>query len=126
MCPAIGSAWRFVMSRDEDFWAVTAAALDYTLERLGLSVDPAVRLRLLNAWLAVSSYPDVAPALERLQPRPLAVPSTGSPHMLEAGLRGAGLRDRFRYVLSVDVVRTYKPPPAVYALTESRLPPVRP
>jgi 2-haloacid dehalogenase len=112
---------RAVMGRYEDFEAVTAAALDYTITRVGASVSPEARRHLLDAWLAVPPYAEAAPALDRLRPRPLAVLSNGTPRMLEAGLQAAGLRDRFDHVLSVSVVRTYKPAPAVYALAERRL-----
>ncbi len=117
---------RALMGRYEDFWAVTAAALDYTILRVGVSISEPTRSRLLNAWLAVRPYAEVPAALDRLAPRPLTVLSNGSPRMLEealqsAGLRSAGLRDRFAHVLSVNEVRAYKPAPAVYALAERRL-----
>jgi 2-haloacid dehalogenase len=112
---------RALMGRYEDFWAVTAAALDYAIERHGLHLSQATRSQLLDAWLTVRPYPEVAAALERLAPRPLVVLSNGSPRMLEEALRSAGLGDRFLHVLSVDEVRTYKPAPAVYALAENRL-----
>jgi 2-haloacid dehalogenase len=109
---------RALMGRYEDFWAVTTAALDYSIERLKVDAGDAARRRLLEAWLTVSPYPETTAALARLPPRPLAVLSNGSPHMLEQVLRSAGLRDRFAHVLSVEEVRTYKPAPAVYALAE--------
>ncbi len=112
---------RGLMGRYQDFWAVTSAALDYALERLAVSIDERSRARLMDAWLALKPYPEVDTALTRLAPLPLAVLSNGSPAMLEAGLRAAGLRDRFRHLLSADAVRTYKPAPTVYALAEQRL-----
>ena len=36
--------------------------------------------------------------------------------MLAAAVESSGLGHRFRHLLSVDAVRTYKPSPAVYAL----------
>ncbi|MBA2571372.1 MAG: HAD-IA family hydrolase, partial [Chloroflexi bacterium] len=56
----------------------------------------------------------------------LAILSNGSPRMLEVGLP-ADLRERFREVLSVDLVAAYKPSPAVYRLAAQRLelPPAR-
>lgn len=82
---------RSLMGRYVDFWQVTAEALDYTVARLGLAVDPARRERLLDAWLTLEPYPDAAETLQRLAGRPLAVLSNGSPRMLEAVARtGAG------------------------------------
>ncbi len=112
---------RGLMGQYEDFWAVTGAALDYALERLALTIDERHKARLMDAWLSLRPYPEVDAALSRLAPRPLAVLSNGSPAMLEAGLRAAGLRERFRHLLSADAVRTYKPAPAVYALAEQHL-----
>ncbi|HEV2280862.1 MAG TPA: haloacid dehalogenase type II [bacterium] len=112
---------RAAMDRYDDFWAVTAASLDYTLERLGLAVEPDARRRMLEGWLTLRAYPEVPAALARLAPKTLAVLSNGSPSMLERALRSAELRQSFAHVLSVDEVRTYKPVPAVYALAERRL-----
>jgi 2-haloacid dehalogenase len=111
---------RALMGRYEDFWSVTAAALDYTIERLKVPVAEAGRGRLLAAWLSVRPYPEVTAALDALTPRPLAVLSNGSSGMLRENLRATGLDGRFTHVLSVDEVRTYKPSPAVYALAEHR------
>lgn len=112
---------RALMGRYEDFWAVTAAALDYAIARLELSVDEDARARLLDAWLAVRPYPEASAVLAQLAPLPLTVLSNGTPRMLDENLRAAGLRDHFAHVLSVDEVRTYKPAPAVYALVERRV-----
>ena len=107
---------RSLMGRYEDFWSVTGDALDYALQRLGITVDAATRANLLNAWLDVRVYPEVPDALGALAPRRLAVLSNGNPEMLEAGLAAAGIRDRFDHVLSVDEVGVYKPHPSVYEL----------
>ncbi len=107
---------RSLMGRYQDFWTTTGDALDYSLDRLGISVDDDTRARLLGAWLDVRVYPEVPDALAALAPRRLAVLSNGNPEMLEAGLATAALRDRFDHVLSVDEVGVYKPHPSVYEL----------
>lgn len=112
---------RAAMGRYEDFWAVTADALDHTLERLGLSVGQDGRRRMMDGWLTLPAYPEVPAALARLAPWPLAVLSNGSPDMLDRALRSAGLHAFFAHVLSVDEVKTYKPAAAVYMLPEHRL-----
>lgn len=112
---------RAAMDQYTDFWAVTGEALDYTLERLGLSVDPGARRRLMDAWLTLLPYPEVPAALGQLRRAALAVLSNGSPHMLDRALRAADLHHLFAHVISVDEVKTYKPVPAVYALAERRL-----
>jgi 2-haloacid dehalogenase len=107
---------RSLMGRYQDFWATTGDALDYALDRLGITVDQPTRAELLDAWLAVRVYSEVPAALEALAPRRLAVLSNGNPEMLEACLATAGIRDRFEHVLSVDEVGVYKPHPSVYEL----------
>src|ERR1700682_6798237 len=57
------------VQRREDFAAVTAHALDYAAEALGLSLAGAPRHRLLDAYLDLSTYAAAAPALARLGPR---------------------------------------------------------
>ncbi len=107
---------RSLMNRYQDFWSTTGDALDYSLDRLGITVDQSTRGRLLNAWLAVRVYPEVPEALDALAPRRLAVLSNGNPEMLESCLATAGIRDRLEHVLSVDEVGVYKPHPSVYEL----------
>jgi len=104
------------MGRYEDFWAVTEAALRYALRRLGLIASEAQLRRLMDAYLSLACFPDARPALERLEGRPRAILSNGSPRMLEAAVRSSGLGRYLQHVISVDAVRTYKPAPAVYAL----------
>lgn len=112
---------RALMDRYEDFSELTGAALDHAAERSGVALDAAARSRLVEAWLELRPFPEVPAALDRLAERPLAVLSNGSPRMLEEGLLGAGLHDRFAHILSVEAVGTYKPAPAVYALAERAL-----
>ena len=107
---------RSLMGRYQDFWTTTGDALDYALDRLGITVGDETRARLLGAWLDVRVYPEVPEALAALAPRRLAVLSNGNPEMLEAGLAAAALRDRFEHVLSVDEVGVFKPHPSVYEL----------
>ena len=84
------------MQRREDFAAVTAHALDYAAEALGLALAGAARHRLLDAYLDLSAYADAAPTLARLGPRP-------------------------RLILSVDAAGIYKPSPRVYQLALDHL-----
>src|SRR5687768_18319745 len=87
---------RSLMGRYQDFWATTGDALDYSLDRLGITVDQPARAELLNAWLSVRVYREVPAALDALAPRPLAVLSNGNPDMLEACLATAGRSEERR------------------------------
>ena len=101
-----------------DFWQVTADALDFAAEQLELALSGTERRRALEGWLRVRPYPEVAGVLERLASagQMCVILSNGSPTMLHAALSNAGLAERFRAVVSVDAVHSYKPDPRVYQL----------
>jgi 2-haloacid dehalogenase len=107
---------RALMGRYEDFWAVTGAALRYAIRRLGLTATEAQMARLLEAYLSLTPFPEVKAALTRLEGRPRAILSNGSPRMLDAAVASSGLGPLLQHVISVDAVKTYKPSPQVYAL----------
>jgi 2-haloacid dehalogenase len=107
---------RALMGRYEDFWAVTGSALRFALRRLALTATSAQIERLMAAYLSLACFPEVEAALRRLEGRPRAILSNGSPAMLAAAVTSSGLRPLLEHVLSVDAVKTYKPSPAVYAL----------
>jgi 2-haloacid dehalogenase len=112
---------RSLMGRYEDFWAVTESALTFACRRLGLQPDGAERRRLMDAYLALDTFPEVRDALARLRDLPCAILSNGAPRMLDAVVAHNRLGAHFRAVISVDEVRVFKPHPAVYALGPVRL-----
>jgi 2-haloacid dehalogenase len=107
---------RSLMNRYEDFWQVTESALEFSCRSLQLRCDSAQRTALMQEYLRLKTYPDVAPALRDLGGMPLLILSNGSPRMLEAVVGHAGLSKTFAALLSVDSVKTYKPSPVVYQL----------
>lgn len=113
---------RAVQGRHADFWQVTGDALDFALETLGVGT-PALRSRLMDLYLALDAFPEVPDVLRRLRAAGLktAILSNGSPRMLEAAVRGAGLDDLLDAVLSVEEAGVYKPHPKVYQLAVDRL-----
>jgi 2-haloacid dehalogenase len=114
---------RALMDRYEDFWRVTADALDHTAARLGVVLDDGARARLMGAWLELRPYPEVPAALASLSALgiPVHVVSNGSPTMLRDVLARAGLAGNFSGLWSVDAVRTYKPAAAVYMMAEREI-----
>src|SRR6266436_1121163 len=91
-------------------------ALRFALQRLGIAAGHEAVQRLMESYLSLATFPDVAGALSAMVGIPLGILSNGSPRMLEAAVRSSGLRAAFRHVLSVDSVKAYKPAPAVYEL----------
>ncbi|HTS22219.1 MAG TPA: haloacid dehalogenase type II [Casimicrobiaceae bacterium] len=113
--------------RREDFGAITAHALDHAADVLGLSLTAPARHRLLDAYLDLSPYPDVAPALAALAPLPRVILSNGTRGMLEPLAAATGIALHLDAVLSADAAGIYKPSPRVYQLATDylKLPPSR-
>ncbi len=103
------------------FWQVTGEALDHCLAAHGIA-DPAVREKLMDAYLALDPFPEVPAMLDRLQQAGVrrAILSNGNPGMLDPMVAASGLADHFEAVLSVDQVGVYKVAPEVYRLVEAR------
>ena len=106
---------RSLQGRYADFWQVTGEALDFTLDSLGIAT-PALRERLMDLYRTLSAFPEVADTLRRLEEAGFvtAILSNGSPAMLDAAVRGAGLQTLLDAVLSADAVQVFKTHPRVY------------
>ena len=113
---------RSLTGRHVDFWQITVEALEFALDSLKL-VDPQLRIQLMELYLQISAYPDVPNALARLKIGGLkcAILSNGSPNMLAAAVKNAGINKLLDAVLSVEEVKVYKPHPIVYQLAVDRL-----
>jgi 2-haloacid dehalogenase len=109
------------LQRREDFAAVTAHALDYAGEALGLELASAARHRLLDAYLDLATFPDVEAALARLAPLPRLILSNGTREMLEPLAAATGIAHHLDAILSVDTAGIYKPSPRVYQLAVDHL-----
>ncbi|MDA8855825.1 haloacid dehalogenase type II [Alphaproteobacteria bacterium] len=111
-----------MMGKYDDFWELTIRALDTTLEEHALASSDKVRARLLSLYSELSAYQEVPEVLANLKAagHRLAVLSNASPSMLVKALDAAGISEWFDELLSVDVLKCYKPTPAVYQLIPDR------
>lgn len=108
---------RSLMGKYRSFWKVTEEALEFTIQRFALEVSSEQQQRLMEAWLQPIPYPEVATALPQMKEKYLlAVLSNGTPKMLRTGLERTGLWPNFRWVLSADAVKLYKPSAKIYGL----------
>jgi len=100
-----------------DFWTLTERALDYALARVP-SVDGRLRAKLLDAYVTLDAFPDARTALRALKAKGhrTGILSNGSPKMLNGALTAAGIGGDLDVVLSVDVLKMFKPRPEVYRL----------
>jgi 2-haloacid dehalogenase len=112
---------RAITGDHTDFDRVTADALDWAMAAQGMS-DPALRARLMALYDELPAYPEVPAALAALRGLglPLAILSNGSPRMLAAATRAAGLGGLFDAVLSVEQAGVFKPSARVYDLVGQR------
>ena len=108
---------RSLMGVHADFWHVTGDALDYALAFHSIE-DPGLKDELMVLYLKLDAYEDARSALEALKSRNMrtAILSNGSPSMLDAAVRSAGLDKLLDEVLSVEDVGIYKPSRRVYRL----------
>lgn len=130
---ALSAAWRAkqleytwlrtLMGRYEDFSRVTHASLEWTFEHLGLDASETAERALVDEYRKLAMFPEVPETLEALaKDRPLAILSNGHPEMLNAVVEYNGIADRFRGgVLSVHLVKHFKPDPSVYSIVEEQL-----
>ena len=107
-----------MMGRYDDFWELTTRALDATLEEFGLASNKEIRDRLLSLYGELSAFDEVPGVLSNLKAsgHKLAVLSNASPNMLETATKAAGIYHYFDTLLSVDVLKCYKPTLSVYEL----------
>ncbi|MCW5750154.1 MAG: haloacid dehalogenase type II [Alphaproteobacteria bacterium] len=106
---------RGLMGRHVDFWQVTGDALDFTMASFRLNA-PDMRQRLMELYLRLDAYAEVGPVLRALKDAGLrlAILSNGSPEMLDAAVRNAGIGELLDGIYSVESVGVYKPHPSVY------------
>ena len=109
---------RSLMGRYVPFSTVTREALEFACDSLGLVIDESQKHGLMDEYLRLETYPDVADALMRKVARQTGILSNGSPDMLEPLVRHSGLK--FDAVLSVDAVKIFKPAPAAYQIAVER------
>jgi 2-haloacid dehalogenase len=101
-----------------DFWQTTEDALEFAAKLLQLELTPEKRAQLMQAYLDLKVWPDVASALSALKEMRirLAFLSNMTTKMLNAGIKNAGLDGVFEHVLSTDQIRSFKPDPRAYQM----------
>ncbi len=104
-----------------DFESLTADALRCTCANFGVRCTRAMTDELLRAYRNLEVFPDAVATLRAVTGHKRVILSNGSPPMLEALVRNAGLWELFDAVLSADAVRLFKPHPRVYELAADTL-----
>lgn len=110
------------MGAHADFWQVTGEALDFALAAHDAS-DAALQAQLMELYLTLEAYGDVAECLTRLREggKKTAILSNGSPRMLDAAVESAGIAPLLDKALSIESVGIYKPDMRVYQFAVDEL-----
>lgn len=113
---------RGLQQRHADFLQVTADALDFAMESVGVE-DSSLRGELLQTYMELDAFADVFQALRKIRWMGMrtAILSNGTPEMLAAAVGSAGLAGEFEAVISVEEAGVFKPHPRVYELAVERL-----
>ena len=100
-----------------DFWTLTGRALDFALARVP-SVPKELKPKLLDAYFKLDAFPDARATLKALKAagHQTGILSNGSPDMLKGAVDNAGVGGDLDTILSVDVLKMFKPRPEVYKL----------
>jgi 2-haloalkanoic acid dehalogenase type II len=101
-----------------DFWQVTEESLVYAAKALGVDPSAGQRDRLMQSYLGLKAWPDVAPALKELKAAGIrmAFLSNFTDAMLDAAVKNSGLEGFFEPHLSTDKVKAFKPDPRAYRM----------
>ncbi len=113
---------RGLMRRYVDFDVCTRQALRYTQQALKCELPDSDQARLLDAYLRLPVFSEVAAALEGLknQGHRLVAFSNGVEASIRALLGNVGVLPHLEDVVSVDDLRTFKPDPEVYRYLAQR------
>ena len=124
----LGDAWRtrqFEYTRLRtlgghyaDFWQVTEESLVHAAKALAIDLPTGQREQLMQTWLTLKAWPDVAPALQALKAAGIRIAflSNLTDSMLDAAVKNSRLEGFFEPHLSTDRVRAFKPDPRAYQM----------
>ena len=109
---------RTLGGRYVDFWQVSEEALVFAAKARGVDLSVARRDQLMQSWLTLKAWPDVAPALQQLKNAGIrmAFLSNLTEKMLDAAVKNSGLEGYFEQHLSTDRVKAFKPDPRAYQM----------
>jgi 2-haloacid dehalogenase len=109
---------RTLSRRYADFWEVTQEALVFAAKATKLDLSADKRDRLMQTFLELKAWPDVAPALRALKDNGIRMAFLANPtaKMFDAVVGNSGLQGLLEEHLSTDRVQAYKPDPRAYQM----------
>ncbi|MEL7531879.1 MAG: haloacid dehalogenase type II [Bacteroidota bacterium] len=113
---------RALMQEYQPFSTVTAEALSFACESLGISFSESVKRDLVQGYYQLQAYETVLSQLPGLAERfYLSILSNADEAMLNAAVQNSKIETYFQAIYSVDRVKRYKPDPAVYEMARAGL-----
>ncbi len=112
---------RQLMGNYATLYEITHHALKYALNEQGIEANEDNEKQLLEAYLHLPLYPEVADVLHQLKDQKLVVFSNGSHDMLDPLVKNAELESLFSDLLSIDEIKQFKPTPASYEYALGKL-----
>jgi 2-haloacid dehalogenase len=109
---------RTLSRRYVDFWQVTQEALVFAARATKLDLTAEKRDGLMQTFLELKAWPDVASALRDLKSKGIRMAFLANPtaKMFDAVVRNSGLEGLLEEHLSTDRVKAYKPDPRAYQM----------
>jgi 2-haloacid dehalogenase len=101
-----------------DFWQVTEESLVFAAKSRGIVLSATERDQLMQTWLGLKAWPDVAPALKQLKNAGIrmAFLSNLTEEMMDAVVKNSALEGFLEPHLSTDKVKVFKPDPRAYQM----------
>ena len=101
-----------------DFWQVTGDSLAFAAKSSGVELSAEQRDQLMQTWLALKAWPDVAPALKELNAAGIRMTFLANltETMLDAVVKNSSLEGFFEPHLSTDRVEAFKPDRRAYQM----------
>ena len=110
---------RALMGKYKPFYRVTVEALAYACDFHGEKINEEQIKSVMEVYSELKVYPDVIPSLDVLKKDfQLCILSNADPEMLESASKYNQIDRYFQQMISVDILKTYKPSPGVYQLPE--------
>jgi 2-haloacid dehalogenase len=109
---------RTLGGRYVDFWQLSEESLAFAASARGVGLSVTQRDQVMQSWLTLKAWPDVAPALRQLKEAGIrmAFLSNLTEAMLDAAVKNSGLESYFEPHLSTDRVKAFKPDPRAYQM----------
>ena len=111
-----------LMNRYTSYDKITRYALDFACDAYNVH-DEDIKNKIIAAHSKLECYPDIKETLERLHSEgyTLSVLSNGSPKSVKHTLENSGISKYIDRVFSTDLIKSYKPSPAVYEYVNEEL-----